>query len=126
MANSLEIHNQKNVKSIISKNISMSGGINRDRMIHYELLDLGYYRENYSIFLSNIFSKLADMNFTHCTFIMDKVQFHKCEIIQNTITAFGNSVLYFPKYSPFYKYDLRHLAKSRLMSEDQNRKILMN
>ncbi|KII73193.1 hypothetical protein RF11_06864 [Thelohanellus kitauei] len=61
----------KIVKCFRSKNISMSCCINKNQMIHYELLDRAYKRENKRAFLSNLFSKLADMNFTLCTFIMD-------------------------------------------------------
>ncbi|KII73580.1 hypothetical protein RF11_05779 [Thelohanellus kitauei] len=90
------------VKSIRSINISKSCCINKNQTIHYELLDNAYNRENYGAFLSNLFSKFALMNFTHCRFIMDNVPFQKCKIIQNTITAFRHSVLYLPPYSPFH------------------------
>ncbi|KII66115.1 hypothetical protein RF11_11930 [Thelohanellus kitauei] len=77
---------KKIVKSIRSKNISISNDTLR---ITHRVYD----RETYGPILSELFSEFADMNFTHCAFIMDNVPFHKCEIIQNTITAFGHSVM---------------------------------
>ncbi|KII69998.1 hypothetical protein RF11_02307 [Thelohanellus kitauei] len=50
------------------------------KSIRCKNINRAYNRENSGSFLSNSFSKLADMNFTHCTFIMDNVPFHKCEI----------------------------------------------
>lgn len=91
----------KIVKSIRSKNISMSCCISKDRMIYYELIERAYNRENYGAFLTNLFAKLIEIGWHNCTLIMDNVPFHKCEEIQNSIVAFGHSVLYLPPYSPF-------------------------
>ncbi|KII70804.1 hypothetical protein RF11_14964 [Thelohanellus kitauei] len=106
----------KIVKSIRSKNISMSYRINTNKMIHYELLDRAYNRENYEASLSNLFSKLAEMNFTHCTFIMDN------------ITAFRHLVLYLPPCSPFINPKRRHSGKIKAnvrRSEPKNSEELM-
>ncbi|KII73661.1 hypothetical protein RF11_12212 [Thelohanellus kitauei] len=91
----------KVVKSIRSKNVSMSCCINKDRMIFYELTERPYNRNNYGAFLLNLFTKLEELHLNRCTFIMDNVPFHKCQEIRNSITAFGHSVIYLPPYTPF-------------------------
>jgi transposase len=92
---------QKKVKTLNSKNLSMSCCIMKDRLVYYEVSEQAYNSERYGRYLTALFETLRQQQIQNCVFVLDNVPFHRSEVVRNTFSAFGHRVIFLPPYSPF-------------------------
>jgi transposase len=90
-----------NVSNLRSRNISICSAISKNSPFYYEMLNVPFNAQRFTIFIENILSRLNQHGIKNAVLIMDNVPFHKNMKVKNIIEAAGHNILLLPPYSPF-------------------------
>jgi transposase len=88
---------KKVVRTIRSKNFSVSAGISKRGIVYYETICGAFNGSSFTTFINNL---ITNSNLSGKTIIMDNCSIHKIESIRNLIEQSGNFLLFLPPYSP--------------------------
>jgi len=91
---------KKVVKSIRSKNFSISAAITKTRLVYYKKIDRAFNGERYEEFLKNLCEILRSENENAYTFVMDNCSIHKVHGVRSVVAAYGHVLIFIPPYSP--------------------------
>lgn len=91
---------RKNIRTIRSKNYSVSAAISKRKLLHFKTISLPYNGERYAEFIVDFLVVLERENMSHCIFIMDNCSMHKVAPVREIIEEGGHSLVFLPPYSP--------------------------
>ena len=91
---------RKLVRSIRSKNYSISAAMNKQGILLYEILSTSFNGERYSQFIRKLLMKLKDMNMDNMIIIMDNCSIHKVKSVRALISDENHTLMFLPPYSP--------------------------
>ena len=91
---------RKIVRSLRSRNYSISAAINKDSVLFFKTINESYNGERYGEFFDDLFAKLYERNITNQILILDNCSIHKVQDVRTKIAQAGHSCIFLPPYSP--------------------------
>jgi len=91
---------RKNIRSIRSKNISVSAAIMKNKLITFKIQDRPYKGETFLEFIQNLCGKLNSLEILTGKIIMDNASIHKGDRVRHFLEQKGFELVFLPPYSP--------------------------
>lgn len=91
---------RKTVRTIRSKNYSISAAITKKGILYYKVINKAFNSDEYLQFIFCVLNKMETESMTGYTFIMDNCTIHKVASIKSIILNSNNNLLFIPPYSP--------------------------
>jgi len=91
---------RKSVRTIRSKNISVSAAIMKNKVITFKIQDRPYTGESFFEFINNLCATLINTQITSAKIIMDNASIHKGERVRELLEQKGFQLVFLPAYSP--------------------------
>ena len=91
---------RKVVRTIRSRNISISAAISRRCVLHFQTIPQAFNGDRYAAFISDLIEVLRRQGLHNQVFVMDNCSMHKVELVRTTIKDAGHTLLFIPPYSP--------------------------
>jgi len=91
---------RKIVRSIRSKNYSVSAAIVKSGLLFHQSLSTSFNGNLYLEFIRKVMTKMHDLHMQNYTLIMDNCTIHKVVGIREIIEQYGHNLLFLPPYSP--------------------------
>lgn len=91
---------EKVVRSIRSKNFSISAVMTKAAILYYKKINGSFNGERYEQFLRDFCETLRNENMNIYTFIMDNCSIHKVFGVQGVVEEYGHVLMFLPPYSP--------------------------
>lgn len=91
---------RKTVRSIRSKNYSVSAAITRRGVFYFQVLSHAYNGIHYQAFIQRIIDKFAQEGLENRILIMDNCSMHKVAPVRELIENAGHRLVFLPPYTP--------------------------